>query len=417
MKIGFLVIGSEVLNGKTAEANLKSLADFLKLHHLEVLKSMTVRDDEKAIHQGLNLLFNDCDVIITSGGLGPTRDDITKQTIASFLGRTISYNAEAEQVAIKNYEKFARPFPGKEHGYCYLPEGFVALNNSNGFAPNLSTNHQNKILICGPGVPREFKAMLQDHFLSLVGERLDKNSFQETVLVRTKKIPEEKIFGEVDPELWDKLSQYGDVSSLPIIFGVDIGVKITAKSEEELGKKREQVIFIFRSSPIHTAIWHIGNESLEEVIVQKANEKNIKYGFAESATGGMCSNLITNVPGASNQFMGSVICYNEQVKIDLLNVQEESLKAHTVYSREVASEMAKGLAESMKLDIAIAITGIAGPGGGTEQNPVGTVYVASFKQGKETVEHFQFRGDRELLKVRFTQAALHMLLEELEDFA
>lgn len=417
MKIGFLVIGSEVLNGKTSEANLKTLADFLKRHHLEILKSITVRDDETAIHQGLSVLFNDCDVIVTSGGLGPTRDDITKQTIATFLKRNLAYSAAAEKVASTNYQKFDRPFPGKEHGYCYLPDGFVALNNSNGFAPNLTTNEGDKILICGPGVPREFKAMLADHFLSLVKEKIDQNNFQETILVRTKKVPEEKIFGEVDPSLWDKLSIHGEVSSLPIIFGVDIGVKIKATTLHELNKKKNEVLQVFNASPIRSAIWHIGYEMLEEVIVNKANKNNIKFGLAESATGGFCSNLITNVPGASQTFIGSIVCYSEEIKMNLLGVKAETLKNHTVYSEEVAREMALGLAKSFKLDIALAITGLAGPAGGTPQTPVGTVFIATAVHGQVKVTRHQFKGDRDLLKVRFTQAALHALLEEMELFA
>lgn len=417
MKIGLLVIGSEVLNGKVSDTNTRTLADFLKLHHLEILESITVRDDEKAIHKGLKLLFDDCDVIVTSGGLGPTKDDMTKQTIASFLGRSISYSADAEKVASLNYQKFDRPFPGKDHGYSYLPEGFVALNNSNGFAPNLSTKHGNKILICGPGVPREFRNMLNDHFINLVSEKLDKNSFMETVLVRTKKVPEEKIFGEVDPALWDKLSLIGDVSSLPIVFGVDIGVKIKAHSHEELAVKKKEVLKVFDESPIKSAIWHVGYESLEEVIVAKANQKNIKFGFAESATGGFCSNLITNVPGASKSFFGSVVCYDEHVKMKSLGVKEETLMKFSAESRETALEMAQGLKASLGLDVAIAITGLAGPSGGTPEKPVGTVFIGRAVKDHIEADHYKFLGDREILKTRFCQAALHTLLEELEKFA
>ena len=415
MKIGLLVIGSEVLNGKTSDTNTRALADFLKLKHLEILESMTVRDDEAAIHKGLTLLMNDCDVVVTSGGLGPTRDDITKQTIASFLGRMISYSADAEKIATNNYQKFDRPFPGKEHGYCYLPEGFVALNNSNGFAPNLFTKHGDKILICGPGVPREFKAMLNDHFIHLVSEKLDKNSFLETVLVRTKKIPEEKIFGEVDPNLWSKLETIGEVSSLPIVFGVDIGVKIRGATPEELREKKEEVLKVFDASPIKSAIWHIGYELLDEVIVATANAKRVTFGFAESATGGLCSNLITNVSGSSKTFMGSVVCYDEKVKQNLLGVSPKTISDFGVVSTECAKEMALGLKKTLGVDIAIAITGYAGPTGGTKDYPVGSVCIGVADGETISAECFHFKGDREILKTRFSQAALHQLLENLKN--
>ncbi|WP_408095416.1 nicotinamide-nucleotide amidohydrolase family protein [Peredibacter sp. HCB2-198] len=417
MKIGYLVIGSEVLDGKISDTNTKLLADFLRAYHLEIHQSMVARDERLAILEAMKVLYDKCDLIVTSGGLGPTKDDITKETLAEFFGSKITYSEMAHQVAEANYKRFDRPFPGKDHGYSYLPENFVPLNNSTGFAPGFFSEQKGKFLFSAPGVPREFKSMLEEHLIKLVSSKLDQSVVLGTVIIRTKKVPEEKIFGEVDPTLWDKLEKFGEVSSLPILMGVDIGVKIRAKSQSELAEKVSAVKAVIEASPIKSAVWSYGPESLEERIVTVANHKKIRFGFAESATGGLCSNRITNISGSSQCFMGSIVCYDEKVKEHVLGVSAKTLQECTAVSIKCAEEMAHGLKERLSVDIAISITGFAGPGGGNDKFPVGSVCIGRAKNHHISAESFHFKGDREILKQRFSQAALHVLLEELENFA
>jgi nicotinamide-nucleotide amidase len=418
MKIGFLVIGSEVLDGKISDLNTKYLADFLRQNNLEIYESTTVRDDADSIKAGLHKLFTKNEVVITSGGLGPTKDDITKETIGDFFHKKMILNQEAIKIAENNYKQFDRIFPGKEHGYAYLPEGFSPLSNSTGFAPGFYFKEQNKILFSCPGVPREFNSMLNDHFFKISAEKIDHKIQMRHFVVRTKNVPEEKIFGEVDPTLWEKLQQFGDVSSLPILMGVDIGIKIKASSKEALEKQEIELRSIFASSPISKSIWHIGAESLEQKIVSIANEKKISFGFAESATGGLCSHRITSISGSSQSFLGSVICYDERVKINQLGVKAETIQKFQVVSPETAIEMAQGLQKSLNLDLAISITGYAGPTGGTKEFPVGSVCIGrAMKNGHSSASIFNLKGDREILKQRFSQAALYALLEELEKIA
>lgn len=416
MKIGLLIIGSEVLDGKISDLNTKILAEFLRPNHLEIAEAHIARDSQDSILEGLTILSNN-DVIVTSGGLGPTKDDITKETIGKFTGGKLQYCEESEAIAFENYGRFNRPFPGKEHGYCYLPENFKPLSNSTGFAPAFYTKFKETFIISGPGVPREFRSLLQDHFLRIVAEKIDNRTLLDNVVVRTKNIPEEKIFGEVDPSLWDKLSQYGDVSSLPILMGVDIGVKLKATSQDEMAKKISTVKSIFENSPVKANIWHWGMESIDEKIVTLANQKKIKFGFAESATGGLCSHRITSISGSSQSFLGSIICYDERVKEHILGVKKETLEKHTAVSAQCAQEMSQGLHRNLNLDIAISITGYAGPGGGHEGMPVGSVCIGRTTKAGTSVETFHLRGDREILKQRFSQAAMYALLEELEKFA
>jgi nicotinamide-nucleotide amidase len=418
MKIGFLIIGSEVLDGKISDLNTKILAEFLRTNHLEVNEAIVARDDKSSIMSALENLFAGHDVVVTSGGLGPTKDDITKETLASYLGRKVCYSEEAYKVAQENYQRFNRPFPGKEHGYCFLPDGFFPLSNSTGFAPGFYTKHGEKFLFSGPGVPREFKSMLQDHFKNMIKDKINHNELLDNVIVRTKSVPEEKIFNEVDPSLWEKLEAFGEVSSLPILMGVDIGVKVKASSLEEMAKKVAAVKNIIEQSPVRPHVWHFGSESIEEKIVTLANQKNIRFGFAESATGGLCSHRITNISGSSQCFMGSIVCYDEKVKEHVLGVKSETLKNHSAVSIECAEEMAGGLLRNFSLDIAISITGFAGPGGGNDKFPVGSVCIGKSVRSKESAaESLVLKGDREVLKLRFSQAALYALLEEVEKFA
>ncbi len=418
MKIGLLIIGNEILEGKINDANTRQLATYLKTHHLELATSLTVCDEESRIHLGLQTLFSLCDVVITSGGLGPTKDDVTKEAIANFLGRKISFSEEACLVAQNNYSKFGRDYPGKEHGYSYLPDGFVALNNSTGFAPGLFAEHLGKYLLCGPGVPREFKSLLEDHFQNFIRKNFPSTTEEiESLTFRTKRVPEEKIFGEVDSTLWDKLSAIGNVSSLPTIMGVDIGIKIKAADANEMFLKKKKVMEIFGSSPVKESIWQIGTLPLEELIVNMANKKKITYGFAESATGGLCSHRITNVPGSSETYMGSIVSYAESVKEKILGVETATLKKYSAVSIQSAGEMSSGASQRLQAKVVVSVTGIAGPGGGTPERPVGFVCFGVTNNGKTTTHTAVLPGDREQLKIRFSQLALYYLLEELEKFA
>lgn len=417
MKIGFLIIASELLDGKIADLNTKILANFLLKEGLEIGKAIIVRDDKSTIKESLKQLYEDYDVVVTSGGLGPTKDDITKETLGEFFNCPLELNPEAVKICQENYFRMGRVFPGTSHGYSYLPQGFIPLSNRTGFAPGFYLRKEGKILFSGPGVPREFTSILEDHFLPAVAEMRSERALLSHFIVKTKNVPEEKIFGEVDPGLWDKLEAYGTVSSLPILMGVDIGVKVLARTAEELNKKISELHSIFKCSPLAKNIWHIGAETIEEKIVSTANKKKIRYGFAESATGGLCSHRITSVSGSSQSFMGSVVCYDEKIKENALGVNRKTLDEFTAVSPETAREMAQGLLQKFHLDVAVSITGYAGPTGGTATFPVGSVCIGVATSLETKTQVLHLKGDREVLKLRFSQAALYALLEELENFS
>ena len=417
MKVGMLVIASEILEGKIGDLNTQFLGKLLRKHHLELALCLTVNDAETEIHRALQVLTQEVDLIITSGGLGPTKDDITKSSIASFLGLKLEYSQEAHQIALENHQRYNRSYAGKDHGYSFLPTGFQAISNPTGMAPGFTIKTQNKFFLSAPGVPKEFQSMTEAHLIPLISDSLPKDKFIDSLTFRTKRVPEEKIFGELDPTLWDKLEAIGTVSSLPILMGVDIGVRISAATTEELKSKRSMVDSIMRASPVWKSVWHVGTETLEELIVAKAREKNLTFGFAESCTGGLCSHRITNVSGSSAVFMGSVVSYDESVKMGQLKVNGETLKKYGAVSVQTAEEMASGLVQELGVDLGVSITGFAGPGGGSIDKPVGTVCIGVSSSGKTQASSYQFFGDREQLKNRFAQAALMSLYEALENIA
>src|SRR5690606_5475243 len=184
--------------------------------------------------------------------------------------------------------------------------------------------------------------------------------------------------------------------------------------QAELLEKKELVLKTFQDSPLKDYIWNTGFQKIEEKILEITNEKNIKFGFAESATGGLCSNRITNISGSSKSFMGSIVCYDESVKENLLGVSRQTLDEHTAVSIECAKEMAKGVLNRLNLDIGISITGYAGPAGGTEKYPVGSLCIGIMKKGSGPVaKHYQLKANRAHLKDAFSEVALFTLFQEL----
>ncbi len=415
MKIGLLIIGTEVLKGMVVDANTHWLAGFLKKQHLELQKVTIVGDSEDEIIMGLTELYKSCDLVFTSGGLGPTQDDITKNSIASFFKLKVEFSKEAREAAEKNYNQFNREL-ANGHVYETLPTGFTPLWNPTGFAPGFFyKSAENKFIFSGPGVPKEFKSIITEHFNSLLATFLPKTGFQKTINFRTKRIPEEKIFTEVAPSLWSDLERYGSVSSLPHLMSVDVCAHLKAKSRNELEQFETEVTNLVLNSPLKKYIWEVGDRSLEEVITTLASKKKYHFGFAESCTGGLCSHRMTNISGVSEVFWGSVVCYDNSVKENILGVKPDTLKIFGAVSEETAREMALGLLKNLNLDLAVSITGIAGPGGGSEEKPVGTVCLGIADKNGISTQRLQLFGDREQLKNRFSQAALFLLLEKLQD--
>ena len=409
MKIAMLVIGNEVLQGKIQDSNSKELATSLlsvgqKLSHI-----VTVPDEIELIVSMLKQLTQDFNTIFTSGGLGPTLDDVTKPALAQLVNSPMTFNQAALEIVSNNYRRHDRSYQSTTQTYHLLPNGCGALNNPTGFAPGLKTQYSNSTIYSLPGVPHEFQSILQQEILPAM-----QDSPMIPFTIKTARIPESQIFNHLCPQLWQELEQYGSVSSLPHFFGVDIGVLLKG-STQEIQLQKKQIIQKIETSPLKPYVidYNDAPRDLAAIVVEKCIAKNLKIGFAESCTGGLNSDRITNIAGSSEVFMGSVICYSNQVKQALLGVQTATLEKHGAVSSACAEEMAQGLLKNLNLDFAVATTGIAGPGGGSADKPVGTVAIAIASKNTVKSELLQLKGNRLILKQRFSQASLLNLLESI----
>lgn len=410
--VSMIVIGDEILNGRTTDLNGTWLTKYLFKRGLQFKSLRFIRDDVDEINNALTASLNDSDIVITSGGIGPTLDDKTKNTLASYFNKKIVENADVAEIVTDNYLRFGRTWTKESNHYHFFPEDFVATKNPKGLAPGITYfSPEKKLIMAGPGVPREFTEIVDTEFFPLIKkyfhERFEEN--YQTV-VRTQGVPEEKIFFEMCPTLWRDLEAFGKVSSLPHTIGIDIVISYHGDAESH--QKTQQLIKdLISTTPLKEHVWQWGNVSVAELVLEKAKNKKCTFAFAESCTGGLTSSKITDLPGSSAVFHGSVISYDNSIKENVLKVNPQTLKDFGAVSVETAKEMARGARELLKTDYAISISGIAGPDGGSTEKPKGTVAIGFASKDKNGAELFLFPGDRIRLKDRFSDKALLMLLE------
>jgi len=412
MNVQFIIIGDEILSGRTQDINTKFLGGFLLKQGHKLTKVITIGDDPKTMRETFLQATSEAQLVLTSGGVGPTLDDLTKKISAETFGKKLVESKAAEIVVIDNYLRFGREWNQKNF-YHVFPEDYVPVPNPCGLAPGLLYFDQKKnfAIAHAPGVPREFYEMVQTQILPLAEKLLGANTTPtKQFCVRTHGVPEETIFFKLCPDLWQELEKFGKVSSLPHVVGVDIIITYDAKIFPTADADLRN---IFLQTPLLPNIWHWGNESLPEIILQKATKKNITIGFAESCTGGLTSSRLTDLPGSSQIFKGSVVAYANELKINLLGVKENTLNKFGAVSTECALEMAVGAQKNLGVDLAISFTGIAGPTGGTTEKPVGAVCIGWAFNKNSGAEKFEFKGDRLKLKERFSERGLLKILELL----
>lgn len=415
MNIGLLVIGDEILNGKIKDLNAAWLTSYLAKTPFRLNKVSFVRDRENEMLKAIKDLEECSDIILTTGGIGPTKDDLTKEIMAKYHGKKLVECQKTIEIVKKHYERFGKEWDPMSNDYRLIPEDFISTENPNGIAPGLVyKKSENKVFMSAPGVPREFQEMFSKVFLPYLFTNMKvENSDFEIFNIRTFGIPEEKIFFELCPGLWEKLEAFGKLASLPQLMGVDL--TIVLEKDEKTQQKKEEIKRIVENTPLKESIWQYGLLSLPELIVQKAKEKNLTISLAESCTGGLSASRLTDVAGSSSVFIGSVVAYANSVKTNILGVKEQTLMDFGAVSKQTALEMAIGAREVMKTDIAVSFTGIAGPGGGSDYKPVGTVAIGLSSKHGDTSEVLNFHGDRLKLKSRFSQAGLYRLLKLIEN--
>lgn len=416
LNVSMIVIGDEILNGRTTDLNGSFLSKYLFKKGLSFKSLRFIHDDVEEINKALTDSLAESDIVITSGGIGPTLDDKTKTTLANYFGKKIIEREDVAEIVTKNYINFGRTWTPGHNYYHFFPEDFIPTNNPRGLAPGIAyfEDIHKKLIMAGPGVPREFAEMMDLEFFPLIKKYFDHllGEFYQSV-IRTTGVSEEKIFFELCPSLWKDLERFGKVSSLPHTIGIDIVVSYRA-DEKEHHSKQNAIKKCIESSALAPHVWQYGNIPINELVFAKAKEMKITFAFAESCTGGLTSSKITDLSGSSEVFLGGVVSYANSAKVELLSVKEQTLKNFGAVSLETATEMAEGALKKFQSDLAVSLTGIAGPSGGSKEKPDGTVVIGYAGKGITGAKIFQFPGDRIRRKERFSDMALLILLHLME---
>lgn len=403
--------GTELLLGSTLDTNSVFLSQKLTELGFKVINKYTVGDNEEQITNAFTNALKLGDLVISSGGLGPTLDDLTKEIACKVTGCKMEL-VEEEVKRLKDYfTRRQRPMPDNNLKQAMFPPEAIRLTNINGTAPGMYLNKDGKVLVLLPGPPREMEAM----YIIEVEPRL-KNDFNlEEKRVARRTI---KVFGLGESQVEDKLR---DVLKEPRGFSLallaqdgDINIKLTAEGND-LKHSRQilQEISDEIEKLLHYYIFGYDEDSLAGVVANILVKNGKTLSLAESCTGGLLAQMITDLPGSSECFWGSVTSYSNEAKVKFLGVKQDTLERYGAVSRETATEMAQGILKMSGTDYSLAITGIAGPGGGSDEKPVGLVYIALADKDGCTVKEMHFAGGRQSIRILSAKTALDMLRRRL----
>ncbi len=393
-------IGNELLNGKTTNSNATFIGQQLADLGVALKQIVTIRDEAARIEDALTLAMRDYDTVIVTGGLGPTHDDITRKTVAAFLDTELVLNEGALARIEALFRERGREMPPINRQQAMVPASAGLLDNPLGTAPGLHFDEKDTQIFLLPGVPREMKEMMVRSVIPLLRQRLN-HSPPQIHLYRTTGIVESKLY-EICQSHFEKFPAY-EIAFLPKFTGVDI--RVAERDSDESYAEFQEGLLEIAGKYIYTQ----SDEEIEAVVGRLLTEKGMTLTAAESCTGGLISHRMTNIPGSSAYYLGGINAYSNEVKMNMLGVSADALKAHGAVSEAVAGEMAAGVRERLGSDIAVSTTGIAGPGGATETKPVGLVYVGFATADSVSARRFTFGRDRLLNKDWSAQAAIELL--------
>jgi competence/damage-inducible protein CinA-like protein len=418
LQVELITIGDELLLGFTIDTNAAHIARTLAANGIEIVRRATVGDEAGKIALAVREALDRTGAVITTGGLGPTSDDLTKPAIAKIFGREMKLD---EAIATKLEERWRARFPGSRfpatnRTQAEIPEGARILTNRHGTAPGIwLEDEKGRWVAMMPGVPREMRGMLDEELLPAIksrGEGADSIVLSRTL--RTTGIAESAIAELLGP---DALGPRGtELGSLPLAFlpgvaGVDL--RVTAKGlPRARAEKLVSEAMLKLGARVSAYAYGEDDADLAAVVLEKCRVSGLKLAVAESCTGGMLGERLTGIPGSSDVFLGGVIAYHNDVKRNMLGVRGEDIERYGAVSEEVALQMASGVRDKLGADVGVSVTGIAGPGGGTPEKPVGLVWIA-VHAAEVKARRFHVGGDRGEIRQRAAQAALEMVRRAL----
>ena len=408
MKAEIIAVGTEILLGDIVNTNSAYLAKELALLGIDVYHQSCVGDNEQRLMDTFSEGLKRSDIIITTGGLGPTSDDITKEVACKMFEQEMELDEKSLEKIQQFFKNIGIDMTENNKKQAYFPKEAIILENNNGTAPGAIFKKNNKIIIILPGPPKEMQAMYNESVKPYL-----KNLSKEVMVSKTLKFCG---IGEsyLEEKLIDLIKEQSNPTIAPYAKESEVTLRITAKAKDE----KEAINLI---NPIVSEIqnrigdylYSVDDKNLEDVLVEDLIKKNLTISVAESCTGGMVSSTIINYPGVSSVFVEGCVTYSNEAKMKSLNVKKETLDKYGAVSKETAMEMAYGIAQRHKTNIGISTTGIAGPEGGSEEKPVGLVYFGIYINGKLKYKRYIFNGDRQQIRLRATKTLLNDLRLEL----
>jgi nicotinamide-nucleotide amidase len=402
MRAEIIAIGSELLTPYRLDTNSLFLTDGLNQVGIRVVHKAVVGDSLDDMRASFRQALDRADLIVACGGLGPTDDDRTREAVADLLGRKLELNQGVLRHIQELFRRFGRVMPEINRRQAMVPEGATVIPNPRGSAPGLWIEASGHILILLPGVPSELRAMFEQE----VRPRLTRLGHDERLFTRDLRItglPESEVEQRVSP----LYALYPDTETTILASppGIQLHPRVWSRDPAQANQILDEMVKRMALA-LGEHLYSTEGEMLEEVVARVLTENRATIAVAESCTGGLLAERLTNIPGSSSYFLGGVVCYSNELKSALVNVPAELIESKGAVSPEVALALAEGIRKTTGATIGVGVTGIAGPGGGTPEKPVGLVHIGIADERGPRERRFQFPGDRERIRMHASQTAL-----------
>lgn len=404
MNAEILAVGTELLMGQIANTNAQYISSRLPDVGVNVYYHSVVGDNPGRLKECLCIALKRSDIVIMTGGLGPTQDDLTKETVADVLNRKLVLHEESLNIMKSFFAKLNKTMTSNNIKQAYLPENSIIIKNRNGTAPGCIIEEGNKVVIMLPGPPNEMKPMFEDHVIPYFKNKAGHRLVSKYV----------RIFGLGESEMEDKLIDIIKSQTNPTIAPYakqgEVTLRITARYEDST--ESEDIITPVLNKikeRLGDKVYSTENKNLEEVVGELLIKNKITISVAESCTGGLVSSALTNIPGISQVFDRGIVSYSNKAKVENLGVKQQTLERYGAVSEETVKEMALGVRGLADTDLGLSITGIAGPGGGTKEKPVGLVYIALADRNNVKFKKLKLWGERSRIRHVTTLHALDMI--------
>jgi nicotinamide-nucleotide amidase len=410
MRAEIIAVGSELLQSSRLDTNSLFITSRLNSLGIDVAKKSVVGDRESEIGQTLTSALKDSEIIVITGGLGPTNDDLTREAVSAILGRDLHISEDIIASLKKRYRSFGLKLTPNNRRQAAVPERGEIIPNPRGTAPGILLREGKCLIFLLPGPPRELESMVDNHVVPLIKSTKPVQELHSRLL----KVASEAE-SKVDARIEGIYKAYKDIETTILSSPGVITLQFFWRGEADtaLAESQLDALVVEIKGEMGLSVFSDREESLTEVLGTLLKARSLSLATAESCTGGLIGKLLTDVSGSSEYFLGSVVCYANSVKQGVLGVDEESLLKYGAVSEVVAGKMAEGVRKIMSADIGLSVTGIAGPGGGTVDKPVGTIYLGLSYEDLLKTRRLMLPGDRDIIRLRTSNMALDWVRREV----